>query len=173
LYAVAGSTVEQLYNHNIDSVSEDSLHDLISKRLQLAWQLKEWRQSLSSTFSIVPAAELTNMSSALLEAKRFQVLLSIRYYRILLLIDCPLLTAFLNLVTEARKNEIDFDFLLEAVTPVVKNDLVAANELREIIHTVTLNAETFLDRNAAWFMCNYASKLECPKRTALHILLLN
>lgn len=82
----------------------------------------------------------------------------------MLLIDCPLLTTFLNYVTRERENETDFEFLVDAVTPVVKNDLVAANELRDIIHAVTLNGETFLDRNAAWFMCNYASKWESLRR---------
>jgi hypothetical protein len=167
LCSIAGSTIELLYDHNIEPLGPLNLQELVTKRLQFSWQLDKWRESLSSTSDVISASELKESVSASYDAKRFQILLSIQYYRLLLLVNFPLLTAFLSLVIKERKSEREFTFLLEAAVPVVKNDLMAANELRGIIHAITTCVKPFLDRNAAWWTCNYTSKWSVVKGTCL------
>ena len=158
-----------LYDHNIESLAPLNLQELISKRLQLLWQLDKWQESLSSNFDVLSAAELVATGSSSYDAKRFQILLSIQYYRTLLLVNYPVLNAFLNLAIKERKNGREFAFLLEATAPVVKNDLMAANELQGIITAIAMCPEPFLDRNAAWWVCNSASKWRVVNENALKI----
>lgn len=158
MYTIAGSTIELLYGHNIDSACLNSPQELLGNRIQLLWQLGKWRESLQPAYSIVTAAEVDESDSASFDTEKFQILLSIQYYRLLLLINGPIITAFLNFVIVEHSDKMGLGLLMEAIGSVIMNDIVAAKEVQGIVHTVTVTSESFWDRNAAWLTSNYTSK---------------
>ena len=150
--------VDSLYDYNIESSDSIPLQELIIRRAQLLWKLEQWREDISSFCHILSDAEICQWSTTSYATKRFQVLLSIQCYSVTLLINRPVLTRFLSETITERHNGRAINLLLETMIPLINRDLSAAKELATIIHSATIYGGTFLDCNAAWWVCNYTSQ---------------
>jgi hypothetical protein len=151
------SIIDNLYNHNIDSESLP-LHELLIKRLQLSWQLEQWRQNTASFCDILSEIDLCQQSRVPNVTNRLQVLLSIQYYSVTLLINGPVLTKFLSEGVNKKHSPRDKTMLIDSIMPVIKSEIKTARELLIIIDGATACGESFFDCNAAWWNCNYISE---------------
>lgn len=156
---ILGSAIELLYDDNVEGPHLSDVYKLVSNRLQLSCQLEEWRQSITSFGGLVSPSELSPDPPIMHDSTlRLRILLTIQYYRIAMLINYPIIAALLDHCVKKTNNEPASEFLREAATPVVKNDLLAAKELCRILHTVTKPAALFLDPTTDWWTCNYTSQ---------------
>ncbi|OQV02391.1 Fungal specific transcription factor domain-containing protein [Cladophialophora immunda] len=162
------SIIEVMYNDNIGlseprSVSE-SLHDygLLMGRLQ------EWREGLDHFGGLASSGDLKPLANCSLEPLRLRILLSIHYYRLYFMISWPVLIALVGMLVEDQINSSpERSDLWNDLAVVAKSDWKVANELNEVINTITACTEPFLHSNAAWFTCNYTSLTVC-----LHVFVL-
>ena len=155
---IHGAIVETLYDHNIESFETIPLEELVVRRLQLFWKLERWRGDISSLCKIIAEGDLEAWSAASYHANRFQILLSLQYYRSILLINYPVVSTFLDGRVRGLHAAESDEAMLESIASVIKNDFYASKKLQAIIHGAATSGETFLDSNAAWWMCNYAGR---------------
>ncbi|CZR63519.1 uncharacterized protein PAC_13416 [Phialocephala subalpina] len=156
LNGIKGSAIEVLYDYNIESLTPFTLDELIIKRIQLSSMLEQWREnSSSSSCHILAETDFGKWTLSSYSTNRFNILLSIQYYAMILLINGPILARLLQEGVQSRQHGRETMLLLETMIPMIKNDLSAAKELRELIHIAVTCSETFLDFNGAWWMCNY------------------
>lgn len=102
--------------------------------------------------------ELASWSAALYDTHRFQVLLSVHYYRTTLLINSPILTSFLINSDPEKNTTNEVTSLLEVNLLAIKKDFTAARELERIVRGLNEAAPGFYDNNAAWWTCNFSSR---------------
>jgi len=105
-----------------------------------------------------PDHDLSELSSSTSDAVRFQIMLSLHYYRVSLLINEPILTRILSAIIDSQTNEREIAMILDDALPAAKNDYIAAKCLQAIINSICVQLEPFLNRNGAWWICNYTSK---------------
>lgn len=158
LQFITSSAVEKMYDYNIESLAEISTQELLGGRLQLSWELEKWRESTSSFVNIISDVHLAQWMSTSYDAIRFQICLSIFYYRTVLLVNAPLLLRVLNEALKDGHDDKEFMLLLESAIPAFKTDFLAAQQLQRIIEAIATCSEQFIERNALWYICNYTSK---------------
>ena len=150
--------VEKLYDHNIESNEELSTQDVLSARLQLSWELQKWRDASSSFVTILSDEPLLEWTLTSFDTIRFQIILSIFYYRTVLLINAPVLVRVLDKALRDQNNLEEFKLLLESAIPAIETDFFAAQQLQRIIQELATSSDQFIDRNALWYVCNYTSE---------------
>lgn len=155
--AIKYSIIDTLYSSNIDT-EPLTTKDLIIKRLQLSLELEQWRQNTSSSCGILSATEIFQWSTLSYSTNRFQILLSIEFWSVSLLINGSLLTRFLSEVAQEKSSASHSTIRTETMISLVKNELETVNNLSMIIYSVINDREAFLECNAAWWKCNYISK---------------
>lgn len=145
-----------MYNFNISSANHTDYDDLVTKTLKLSRQIDTWRKS-SSPFQ-VPVADSTTCASTSgsLGAEKYEVLLSIHYYRTVLLVNGPLLMGTLESV--ARCDGLVPDISQDVATSLLKRDFVATKELSKILSCIVQGDPAFFRRNASWWICNYGGE---------------
>ena len=143
---------------NFESAEALDIQEIIPRRLRLSYQLEKWRQDISPFCTILSEHDLGLLSPSTNDAVRFQIMLSIHYYRVALLINGPVLTRILAESFDGKRNERRFVLILDDALPAVKNDYLAAKCLQTIIHSLCTQMEPFLNRNGAWWICNYTSE---------------
>jgi hypothetical protein len=158
LHHIKGSIIDTLYSHNIELLEPLPLEELIIRRLRLSWRLEQWREHTVPFCKILSDTDLDQWNAVSYHTNRYQVLLSIQYYSTTLLINFPVLATFLTEGVLGRQSERDFSVQIDGMILVIKNDLAAAKELSAIIHGAATSGDSFLDCNAAWWMCNYISE---------------
>jgi len=156
LSTVFASVVELLYDYNLKS-PHVSIHEILSRRLQALGRLEHWRRNLTLRCTI-PSASPTSPPSTEDELGRFQILISIHYYRALLLLNRPVIILVLSHCSKDLEDQSEYELLNESLLPIVKTDFLAAQSLCEIIRGICGPQHSFLDLNAAWFISNYSSR---------------
>lgn len=137
---------------------------MIIKRLQSSWQLEQWRRKTSSFCEILSGDDVSHWLRAFYDTNRLQVLLSVQYYSVELLITGPLLSGFLTDLSKGALSDREIATKVDAMIPIMKDELKTAKELSAIIRGITDHGKTFLECNAAWWKCNYISKLQLINR---------
>ncbi|KAH7030054.1 fungal-specific transcription factor domain-containing protein [Macrophomina phaseolina] len=157
LYSLQSLIVESLYDHNIGTSGGMSLQATVIQRLQLLSKLDDWRRQSSPFFDILKTTELGTCSPPSYESNRFQILLSIQYYKTVLLINSAVLAVLVYGTSTGAPHESHNSLPLEYTMPVIREDFTAARNLDRIIHCITTRGGSFLDSNATWWTCNYTS----------------
>ncbi|KIX05575.1 uncharacterized protein Z518_06447 [Rhinocladiella mackenziei CBS 650.93] len=168
---IIASTVELMYNDNVDAPQARSVPDLVGDYSELIKRLREWRETISHFGGLVSAADLNHAANGSFDTLRLRILLSIHYYRLSLMMAWPVTITFVDMF---RENQIDIRPvgcpLWEDFAPVAKDDWLAAKELSGVIHAITTTAEPFVHSNAAWYTCSYT--LWSALTVCLHIFVL-
>ncbi|KAK5046124.1 hypothetical protein LTR84_008581 [Exophiala bonariae] len=153
IISIISRAVEVLYDHNIDS-AKSSIDNLLVRRLELQLELERWRISTAGSWKLLTGAELHGKPKSTYESLRFEILLSIHYYRTLMLINRPLITSILkSWITELS---LVPETTTAVVLPIVQNDFTAAKELVGIVQAIESSGTSFLHRYGAWFLANYS-----------------
>jgi len=171
IYSIVSKAIEVLYDHNID-MSYPNIDTIVVRRLELQLDLERWRMSSERTWRILTGPELRGKPKNSLEALRFEILLSIHYYRTLMLINRPLITSILKCwITDSEPVP---ETMVETVLPVLQIDFTAAKQLATIVQAVVASGGGFLHRYGAWFLANYSGvkQLSWPDRSSTMILTL-
>lgn len=157
---IVESVVHTLYNDNIEPETPTSLQDMIAQRLPLVWELEKWRQSLDTSFEIVSGFNFKRSAQLLQpDTLRFQLVLSASYYRVMMLVDAPILVQFLGESVNGHKMQGDSDLMSDHIVPMVKHGFRTARELHHVIKIMSTNDEMFLDQTVTWWMCSYTGRL--------------
>lgn len=147
--------METLYDHNI-SPSSKSLNEMIVDRTRLVLQLSEWRDSILP-FSIISGSDLTTDDDSTFDSKRFDILLSIYYYRSILLANRAVLEK--SLVQFILQDDRNVSHLVwQPLQSIILNDQQCAMELQNIFALIHKMDPGFLRRHAAWWTANYSGK---------------
>ncbi|KIX92185.1 uncharacterized protein Z520_12066 [Fonsecaea multimorphosa CBS 102226] len=154
--------VEHMYNYNVETLQERRLPDLGRTYNELFGRLEEWRESIAPFGGLVSVPTLRDLANGSFDTLRLQILLSMHYYRLRLLIGWPILISFVDMLVESvTKPHLGQSFPSEEYTAMVNADWLAIRELGGIVHAVVVAVEPFLHSNAAWYTCNYLALTVC------------
>lgn len=156
---IKGKIIEDLYDSNVGRVQDGNARDILVARLAIVYDLENWRRTCGISFSIPCFDDLRDWTMLTFHAQKFRVLLSLQYYGSLLSAYAPVLTAKLSEhewksnVNNGRPALADVECL------AIRDDVVAAQELQQIIQRLFEYAPDFFDCYAVWWTCNYTSKM--------------
>lgn len=150
--------IGSIYSHNIESVTQNPFDELSIETFRLSSDLERWRDAATPFGEILSSVDMINWTSSTFDSHRFQILLSIQYYSTKLLIMAPLLTGFLTARRGLPGRELMA--LLSSAIPVIEDDYAATTELQSIIRSIVDTDPGFLDRNAAWWTCNFTCQFQ-------------
>jgi Fungal specific transcription factor domain len=158
LWDILGDALHQLYEDNVEPDSSLSAQEIVTRRLKLQWKLDNWRQDTIRIHGLISEPELDHISSSSYDSIRFRIMLSLQYCYAIMLIDRPILCKLLATHAQNHNVEQDVESVLGYAVIVVENDYQAIKDLLHIINAICTCDEPFVDRNGAWWLCNYTSK---------------
>lgn len=155
LYEIVACTLHDVYHDNIDD-EPVSARMLLASRSSIHWQLTSWREEAAKSFPILAQGDLVLTSSTISDSTRLRLILSIHFYRAVLLVNGPVILAVL------RKTMCEeLPDLLENIVPIVRHEFTTIRNLHYVLSTALSHPRGFLDQNAAWFLCNYTCMCLC------------
>lgn len=120
--------------------------------LDLVQRMDDWSNSLSP-FNVPVELDSSERTLAFSEIEKHGIILSIHYYRTMLVASGPIL---LTVVQEAAQDRPPPSILRDVTREILKRDLAAATELQDLISRLLHGNRPFFKRNAIWWTCNYA-----------------
>ncbi|KAK9451824.1 C6 transcription factor [Limtongia smithiae] len=172
LQEIIGTAVESIYDCNIGLPSELGLGSLTVKTIELLSQLAQWREKIGPRGILSTQVDLDSWDVAEFQSKCYMLLLSVYYYRTIMLVSGPVLMA----VLDRRVTEQDSDdsyatgFLRDATGSVLRSDLQAVKEFGRILECLLRRDSAFFKRNAAWWVCNFTAFTMCLHRFAFWLM---
>ena len=154
LHTIRSYVARELYDSNLGSPGSLSMQDTVIRRLQLIWELEEWKHNCPSAFTIASYTEIDNWSTASYNTNRFRVLLSMHYYSTALLINGPVLT---NVLLERNSAHQNLHPCTSEAAIAIEHDFSAATEFSKIVDHIAKTCPEFIDQNALWWTSNYNS----------------
>ncbi|KAM5354985.1 hypothetical protein ACJ41O_001631 [Fusarium nematophilum] len=159
LHEVMGAATDSVCGSNIDPPGRLTVEDLLGKTLNLSLRLEQWR--ISSVGSILTSdVDLDSWTTDDFQSQRNSTLLSVFYYRTMLLVHGPLLMAVLEAATRNAQESLP-RVLKNTVTCLLDDDLTAVAGFCQLIRGILTRNPTFLKCNAIWWTCNYAGQFSC------------
>ncbi|CAG9991517.1 unnamed protein product [Clonostachys byssicola] len=171
LHRITGQAIDDIYDHNMGISDHMSFDDLVAKTVDLSRKLDQWRVN-SSPFEICQH----NLKSSIpligtSRAEGFENLLSIHYYRTVLLANGQLLLRILQESTSIRLGDMDISHQI-AIAPL-QRDYTAAKELSWVLSIISTSNSGFFESNATWWVCNYGVLTLCLHLMGVWILSLS
>ncbi|KAH7007465.1 fungal-specific transcription factor domain-containing protein, partial [Ilyonectria destructans] len=152
LHEITGSAVDEVYNFNISASNHIDFDEVAAKTFDLSRRMDRWRQSCQP-FKI-PNRDLKSYTTSMgMGAGKYEALLSIHYYRTVLLVNGPLLSSVLE--RSALSHSGDSDILQDVSISMLKRDFAATKEFSEMLSFISRDNPAFFGCNAIWWMCNY------------------
>ncbi|KAF9894707.1 hypothetical protein FE257_006597 [Aspergillus nanangensis] len=153
--SLLAEAIHQLYDNNLDTGQSPDMQELIRDRSQLKWRLEQWADNLTFFGGVASSHELSDQSINLDTRQAARVLLSIQYHRLGLTINFPLVSRFLQFMTNhSYVGKRTLGQIQQAGLQVMRDDWHAVQELNRLISLVSTHA-SFLDMYSAWYTCNY------------------
>ena len=154
-----GHTLDSIHDSNFSTVSRCPLPELIAKTLDLSLRLRRCRDNeLEGSQIINSDVSFASWSNDTFQAKRDSILISIFYYRTVLLVHGSLLTSALEAAT-MESQELASVLVRDTIRSLLKEDLAAVTNLHHLIRGLLVHQRSFFNRNAVWWICNYAGKI--------------
>ncbi|KAK5079948.1 hypothetical protein LTR70_009104 [Exophiala xenobiotica] len=157
LYEIVASVLHRMYHDNIDINEPSGAEALISTRTTFQWQLEAWRRGVNPAYHIMTGDGLIT-GTASTDTERFRFVLSIHYYRAVLILNAPALLAVLRETMDITVAD-DWKALLEHAVPIVRHEFSALRDLHGIMSATLAKGRSFLDQNNAWWLCNYTFRV--------------
>ncbi|KAH7133718.1 fungal-specific transcription factor domain-containing protein [Dactylonectria macrodidyma] len=157
---IIGDTLETIYSANIGS-NQMPPKDAMLKAISLFDQLEKWRDHNIHFPIITAAANVGSWSADTFQQEAHAVLLSMWYYRTVVLISTPVLMAILEQVTSSAAGGEMSGMLKDVAVSVLKRDWEAIREFHTILSTILRRARPFLKSNAIWWVCNFTALTVC------------
>lgn len=155
-----GSCIDTICCLNIDPYARQPIEDLLGKTLQLSLRLGKWRREMPPTSLVAPGVDLGAWTPDDWETHRNAMLLTIFYYRTVLLVHGILVMTTLEESTRRRGAGSPAgvsDVLRRSAAALFHDDLDAADAFRHLICGILTHNPAFLKLNSVWWTCNYAA----------------
>ncbi|UPK95844.1 hypothetical protein LCI18_006779 [Fusarium solani-melongenae] len=156
LHGIMGVVMESVCGSNIDPSSSIKTDQLLGKTLELSLRLEKWRSSTSPRSILESDVNFSSWTESDIEAQRNSILLSIFYYRTVLLIHGCLLMSTLEAATRKDQQAVS-GVLKNTAASLLKDDFTATNNFCHLIRGLLAYSPTFFKSNAIWWTCNYAA----------------
>ncbi|RFN54496.1 c6 transcription factor [Fusarium flagelliforme] len=156
LHGIMGIVLESICGSNIDPSSSIKTDELLGKTLELSLRLEKWRGSTSPRSILEADVSFSSWTESDIEEQRNSILLSIFYYRTVLLVHGCLLMSILEVATRKDQQAVS-GVLKNTAASLLKDDLVATNNFCHLIRGLLASSPTFFKSNAIWWTCNYAA----------------
>ncbi|CAM1505903.1 Fc.00g115400.m01.CDS01 [Cosmosporella sp. VM-42] len=160
LHEIMGTTMDSIHGSNISPSNRLALTDLVAKTLDLSLKLSQWRNTNLPSRLIGSDVDFSTWASHDFDAARNTIIISIFYYRTMMLIHGSLLMFALELATNLSP-EIAPTIVQDTIQSLLKNDYAAVTEFHNLIRGIFRNQQSFLKNNAIWWTCNYAALTLC------------
>ena len=160
LYSIVASLLSELYQHNIEREEQPNIWELLASRLKLCRQFEGWRHNLDHRLKLVTPQEASTIFTVQSSDARFRLSLTMHYYRVLIMLNGPVLSQLLDLAVNHATTDDDLQSLFEQCVPVLTNNFGVLKSLHQIL-CVTARAENFLNQNNAWWLSNHAGNPPC------------
>lgn len=162
-----GISVDSIYGCNIGSPSDLAPGDLIAKTIELLSRLGQWRDGISPFGILSQKSDLNTWCAAEFHTERYVLLLSIYYYKTVMLASGPVLIAVLERAIDPAADGAAVGILQDTSASVLKSDLQALKEFQRIIRGILQHDRPFFKRNAVWWVCNFTGMLPQQHRPVL------
>lgn len=149
--------VDSICGSNIDSSLHIELPELLGKTLELSLRLESWYNDCPPSLIITSETDVAHWTAAQFETRRHAVLISIYYYRTMLLIHGPLLLSSLEKATFSETG-VPAGVHRSTISSLLQNDFKAVNDFGILINAILHQCPSFFKSNAAWWCCNYGGK---------------
>lgn len=147
--------MDEVYNFNISASNHIDFDEVAAKTFDLSRKIDRWRQNCQP-FKI-PNRDLKSCTTSMgMSAGKYEALLSIHYYRTVLLVNGPLLSGVLE--RSALSHSDDSDILQDVSVSMLRRDFAATKQLSEMLSFISRGNPAFFGCNAIWWMCNYGGK---------------
>ncbi|KAI1027023.1 hypothetical protein LB504_008086 [Fusarium proliferatum] len=156
LHGIMGVAMESVCGSNIDPSSSLNAEELLGKTLELSLRLEKWRSSTSPGCILESDVNYSPWTEGDFEAQRNTILLSIFYYRTVLLVHGCLLMSILEAATRKGQQAVS-GVLKNTAASLLKDDLTALNNFCHLIRGLLAYSPAFFKSNAIWWTCNYAA----------------
>ncbi|KAH7137352.1 fungal-specific transcription factor domain-containing protein [Dactylonectria estremocensis] len=160
LHDIVGDTLETIYSANIGS-SQMPPKDATLKAISLFDQLEKWRDHNIHFPIITAATDVGSWSADTFQQEAHAVLLSLFYYRTVVLVGTPVLMAILEQVTSSAAGGDLSGMLKDVAASVLKRDWEAIREFQTLLSAILRRARPFLKSNAVWWVCNFTALTVC------------
>lgn len=156
---ILATAIGLLYSRNSGVKPSHGPRALIRERLHLFFELEQWRDNAACFGGIISQSMLLAGSlPATHDLLAIQVVLSVSYYRLCMVLNFPLLASFLECILDREKSDWESGFLRQTICQVIQNDWVAITEIRGAIQSIHESNNEFINMYAARYMCNYTSR---------------
>lgn len=155
--------IDRLYDCNI-AYPENSVMPIASEIMQIEHQLLEWQASLPPLLSLTNPAEIRNDNDFCL-AKRFRVILTLRYHNVRLLAHRRILDIDLASIESGRAYDAHESMLMQVSKRSKTVCLQTASELISIVNIITHSPQPKCGLLGAWWFTLYYSKELLTKAT--------
>ena len=162
LHEIMGVALDSIYDSNVSTSNHCSLNDLIAKTLNLSLRLEQWRDSKLEFGLIGSNLSFDSWSADTFAAERHSILVSVFYYRTVLLIHGSLLMTALELATSGSQ-EIAPTLIQDTIRSLLKRDLLAVKDFHHLVRGLLSHDRPFFITNAIWWTCNYGGELSPSK----------
>ena len=152
-----GAALDSLYDSNISTSNQLRLEDVVSRTLELSMKLDQWRSNKASVQIISTDVDFSSWNPQSWKTRRYDILMSIFYYRTILLIHGSLIMTVLETVTRDGCDAMSRT-IQDTVKLLLKNDYLAATGMLHILTGILQYQQSFLKSNAIWWTSNYAGK---------------
>lgn len=157
MHEITGACLEKLYLSNVGSVTELSDEEIFNETTSLSLRLDAWKEKLHP-FNIVDA-NFGDWATALPDSENLTIVLSLHYQRTVLLVHGGLLMRAIDSLASngntggSMVNRPGADM----ARALLKRDMLAARDLHGMVTHILQKKPGFLERNASWWICNYAA----------------
>ncbi|OJJ78809.1 fungal specific transcription factor domain-containing protein [Aspergillus glaucus CBS 516.65] len=145
-----------LYGSNAGGRRSHDPQELICERLRLFCELEQWRDDAACFGGIVSHSTLLAGSfPATHDLLAIQVVISVCYYRLCMVLNFPLLASYLECILDGERKDWKSGLLRQNICQVIQNDWTAITEVRGTIQSIHKFSNEFINTYAARYMCNY------------------
>jgi hypothetical protein len=157
LYLILGKAIESVYDNNISCPAQTtSLHQMLTKVLEVDQNLINWRQQLPPGLSQVTASELSHLQAVgETQTYRFRTILTVRYLNVRTLLHRAVLSRLLESPSrQAHQEDLIFNMSVSSMETCVDAALESIGIISHATHQQYLLP--------IWWYSVYFSRLSCP-----------
>ncbi|KAK7414051.1 hypothetical protein QQX98_007083 [Neonectria punicea] len=131
------------------------------KTVELLDKLEQWRGHNTHFAILNSKSDIDSWSPETFQAQAHVLLLSIYYYRNIMLVSAPILMATLEQVTNHASGDDAPSMLKDISASVLRRDWKAIQEFQRILSAILRRSRVFLKGNAVWWVCNFTALTMC------------
>ncbi|TWU74259.1 hypothetical protein ED733_004618 [Metarhizium rileyi] len=153
-HEIIGNAVDMMHDSNITSTHDLTLSELVLHVVELLRRLEKLRRDAAPHILLVSNEAAHAWLVADLDRHRREVLSSFYHYRVTMLVNAPLLLAVLRHISTPAE-PVDSELHVGIAVSILQAYLQKLDDLHNLLCTVLRIQQSFLRRNAAWWLCNY------------------